>query len=66
MLREIIMCDYERKDYQRKDKNEEVIRKGLRGEEERDYWPCSEYHVCIEDLERGGELGGWRSAFWPV
>lgn len=64
MLREIIMCDYERKDYQRKDKNDEVIHKGLRGEEEHSYWPCSEFHVCIENLEHSGELGEWRAAFW--
>jgi hypothetical protein len=66
MLREIILCDYQKMNFQRKDRNEEAIRKGRRGEEEHSYWPSIEFHVCIEDLERSGEIGGWRSAFWPV
>src|SRR6266852_4160586 len=33
MLKEIIMCDYEKRDYQRKDRTEDIIRRGKEGEE---------------------------------
>jgi hypothetical protein len=45
MLKEIIICDFEKKDFERKDKNEWIIREGQRGEEGCN-WPFSMLHTC--------------------
>jgi hypothetical protein len=52
MLKEIIKCDYEKRDYQRKDRNEGIIRMGQEGEELFGIWPCSMWHICLKDYYR--------------
>ncbi len=47
MLREIIICDYQKKVFKRIDRNEDIIRMGQEGWG-LDVWPPSMWHICLD------------------